>query len=247
MKRLFLMVAVSAALLPASSRARQPQSAAPVESRAASKCPEHIVVDGAVRQPMHVEPRRAVRLAEVLAMAGGMTEDAGRTVVVNHPAPGAGCAESADAGDGGARGGGIKVYDLNDVREGKTNPSVVVGDTVSVMWHPAVYVMGSVVRPQGMHFKGPLTISQAVAAAGGLAPDAAADRVNIYRRLYGSPGVITMVRVNLKAIMKGRAEDLTLQHYDVVEVPSKKRGVGHSYGPFFGPATKEAVPVRVIY
>ena len=85
----------------------------------------------------------------------------------------------------------------------------------------AVYVIGQVVRPQGIPFKQPITVTQAIAMAGGVLPDSGRDRVRIYRNKTEDKTRMVIL-VDLKAITKRRAEDVFLQPYDIVEVLSKE-------------------------
>jgi hypothetical protein len=86
---------------------------------------------------------------------------------------------------------------------------------------PLVYVVGHVVRARSIPFKPSITITQAVAMAGGVLPDAGVERVAIFRYV-SEHSPLTMTLVDLKAIAKRRAEDRLLQPYEIVEVLSKK-------------------------
>jgi protein involved in polysaccharide export with SLBB domain len=184
------------------------------------KCQKFIVVNGAVRAPGHLKVWDDMNLAQVLAMVGGVTERAGRIVQITHSALGSGCDESARAASDKPV-ERTEVYDLQDVRHGKANPLLLPGDVVTVSGAAMIYVTGRVLTPRAIIPKAPTTITQAIAAVGGVQPDALIERVKIYRRLYGNSSNAEIIVVDLRAIKKKRAEDIVLQPYDIVEVPCK--------------------------
>lgn len=85
---------------------------------------------------------------------------------------------------------------------------------------PAVYVVGYVIKPQAIPFNPNLTVSQAVAMAGGVTPDGGMERIRVTQHLTDNKR--REIVVDLKAIAKRRAEDILLQPYDIVDVPSKE-------------------------
>lgn len=94
---------------------------------------------------------------------------------------------------------------------------------------PHVHVTGSVVEPGWYPFKASLTVTQALAAGGGLRGDANKDCVRVFRTPADSV-YPTIIAVDLKAIRKRRAPDFTLQPYDFVHAVgrSMKRCLGTS-------------------
>jgi protein involved in polysaccharide export with SLBB domain len=219
---------------------QQPSGTVSGEKPDGAKCLRPVVVQGEVQVPARFELRRGARLLEVIAMSGGLTERAWRTVVITHAAPSSGCDEPATADEKGWA-ERTEVYDLDDVRGGKANPVLRPGDVVTVWSKPLIYVTGGVSKPQAITLEGPTTITQAIAAAGGVLPNGLADRVRVWRRSVGIEP--TRIVVDLKAIKKKRAEDLVLQPYDIVDVPCKSCPRG---GDYFGPRTKTELPLRVI-
>jgi len=92
------------------------------------------------------------------------------------------------------------------------NPHV----TIHIRKKP-VYVTGQVRRPGPVELSGPLTVSEAIALAGGFTDFAAKGKVRIIR---SKPSSKKIIRVNVKRIMAGKREkDILLQPGDVVEVP----------------------------
>lgn len=243
MRNLFTSLAILAASLLMSSQVTRPQQpSGEVSSGKADgeKCQKVIVVNGAVRAPSSFEIPDDAHLREILAMVGGVTERAGTTVQITHSALDLGCAEAARVGSDKPV-ERTQVYDLKDVRNGKANPLLLPGDVVTVSGEATIYVTGRVATPQAI--KAPATITQAVAAAGGVLPDGSIDRVKIYRRLDGTSGDLMLIVVNLKSIKKKQAEDLALQPYDIVEVPCKGYRGGNCGPALTGPDP----PMRIIY
>ncbi|HEY0547828.1 MAG TPA: SLBB domain-containing protein [Pyrinomonadaceae bacterium] len=84
-----------------------------------------------------------------------------------------------------------------------------------------IYVLGAVVAPRAIVFKSNIYVSQAVEMAGGVGREGGVDRIHIIR---GKPEDTnrTIIVVDLKAILKHKAEDICLQPNDVVEVLRKR-------------------------
>ena len=208
------------------------------------KCQTPVTITGAVRAPSRVELRRRIRLIELLVAAGGMTEGAGKTVELTRADLGSNC-ERVAQDEPNKKLGKVEVYNLAELLRGdeKANPYVQPGDTVDVSEASVIYVVGNVAKPQMIILKGPITVTQAIAMAGGALSKSITERVRILR------GQCDLVRetivVNLKAIKKRRAEDVVLQPNDIVEVP-RKGGHGGLVCQKLVPAAIE-LPLRIIY
>lgn len=211
-----------------------------------------VAVIGAVNSPGQFQLQRRVRLFELLAFAGGPHDRAGRVVQVIHtmsrsicqPAsPSAANTDSAEALEDSP----VEQYDLNEMRQGsaQSNPFAQPGDIVTVLEAAQAYVVGNVLRPIAIPLKEPVTISQAIAIAGGTMPDTKTDKVRIIRRESGS-GLKTELYVDLKAIEKRQADDIALQANDIVDVPASgsKRFLRSLIGTVV--PTISQLPVRVI-
>lgn len=186
-----------------------------------------VAVIGAVDKPGQFRLQRQVRLLELLSFAGGPTDKAGRVIDVIHTTGPNICQNGA--GDAGAVVGSqaLAVFRLNDTLKGKgeANPFVQPGDIVSVPEADQVFVVGYVYQPKSIPLKDkPITISRAVAMAGGPQREARIDRVRIVRQTADS-GKKQEIIVDLKAIEKQKAEDIALLPNDIVEVPSSLRKV----------------------
>jgi polysaccharide biosynthesis/export protein len=204
-----------------------------------------VAVVGAVDKPGRFQLQRQVRLLELLTFSGGPTEKAGRTVQIAHAENSPRCDNNeATAGSDET---GLNAYSLTDVLAGRpdANPFVRPGDVVSVLEADQVFVVGNVLRPSSISLKDPLTVSRAIAMSGGVLPYSKMDRVRIIRQPPGNAPKQELI-VDLKAIEKQNAQDVTLQPNDIVDVPVSggKRLLGNLVGAI-GPAVTQ-MPVRVI-
>lgn len=213
-------------------------------------CRTLITVTGEVRAPARIEVRRKtpVRLTEVLALAGGMTELAGKTVRIFHAAQDTDCDMIVSGRPEKSSEREARTLNIADILHGlnDANPTVRPGDIVVVSKNEVAYVVGSVMKPQPIILKEPTTVSQAIAMAGGVSTDARTEKTRIHRFTADSATRIS-ITVNLKAIMKGQAEDIRLQPYDVVDVPGKRE---HPVPPLYlkvAPPPVPALSLRVIY
>jgi polysaccharide biosynthesis/export protein len=179
-------------------------------------------VSGAVRTPTRVIMMRKVRLNEVLAASGGFTERAAGTIQILHteplmcPAPG----EEAEAAPMDPEKVPLEIVKLSDLRTGnpKGNPVVRPGDYIVVTEAEPVYVIGSVFYPQGVFLTENLTLSRAIAMAGGARKEGSLSDVKIFRSKPGVAGQ-EIIKVDYKAIKKNQKPDIFLQAYDVIEIP----------------------------
>jgi polysaccharide export outer membrane protein len=201
-----------------------------------------VAVIGAVRGPAQFKLQRPVRLSELLSFAGGPSEAAGQTVQVVHASGKSLCDKTENADETS----GLVSYLLVDTLHGipEANPFVRPGDLIQVPSADQVFVIGNVLRPLAIPLKEPLTVSRAIAMAGGTAPSTKKDKVKIIRQVPGSGK--QEINVDLKAIQKNQAEDVALLANDIIDVPvdgvkSVLRGLMGSVVPSIG-----QLPVRVI-
>ncbi len=179
-----------------------------------------VAVIGAVDKPSRFQLQRPVRLLELLAFAGGPTERAGRTIQIVNTESAQIC-ETTTQDSPGTVGTGLISYSLNETLkgDGRSNPYVRPGDTVNVLEAEQVFVVGNVYRPSPIPLKERITVSRAIAMAGGTMPDTKNDKIRIIRQAPGS-ATNTEIFINLKAIDKRQAEDVALQAGDIVDVPT---------------------------
>jgi polysaccharide export outer membrane protein len=207
-----------------------------------------VAVIGAVNAPGRFQLQRRVRLLELLAFANGPAERAGRNVQIIHSlTPTITCDLPATDGADEIATAGFISYNLNDTLRGeeKANPFVRPGDIITIPDADQVYVVGNVMKPSAIPLKEPITVSRAIAMAGGKMPDTKSDRVRVIRQLPGST-TKTEIYVDLNAIDKRKAEDIVLQPNDIVDVPtaSGKRLLKSFIGAIV-PSVAQ-LPVRVV-
>src|SRR5262245_29791185 len=110
---------------------------------------------------------------------------------------------------------------LSDMLAGSpdSNPFVQPGDVISVPEADQIFVTGFVVRPGPFAMVPGLTLSQAVAMAGGANPEGSIGRVRLVR---GTPGKGDRKETvySLHDIHKRKTQDVALQANDIVEIPS---------------------------
>jgi polysaccharide export outer membrane protein len=184
---------------------------------------EPVSVLGAVRAPSRFQLQRRVRLLELLTFVNGPADNAGRTVQVVHTGPRVACANSATTRDNDSEtaAGAIDSYLLSDTLRGddKANPYVQPGDVVSISVADQVYVIGNVVRPAAIALTEPMTVSRAIAMAGGTAIDTKKTAIHIIRQTPGTTDKKEIL-VDLEAINRHKAEDIVLVANDIIDVPA---------------------------
>jgi polysaccharide export outer membrane protein len=135
---------------------------------------------------------------------------------------------------------------LSDTLRGeeKANPYVQSGDVITIPEAQQVYVVGNVYSPKSLALKEPISVSRAIAMAGGPLRDSKTDRIHIVRQLPN--GEKKEMYVNLSAIARKRAEDVMLQPNDIVEVQeSAGKSVIRSLLGAVAPSVSQ-LPIRVI-
>lgn len=204
-----------------------------------------VSVFGAVKKPGVFQIRGAKTVVEVLSMAEGLAEDAGDTVVVMRGEGLSGAAQSipsdppaapaspskSDSSTAGAsrateeaaRGNTaeIKLKDLLESGDPRSNVVVYPGDVIKVTRAGVVYVVGEVKKPGGFMLKTNenITALQALAMAEGLTRTSAKSRARIIRTDESS-GARTEIPINLDKILAGRIADPLLRPKDIVFVPN---------------------------
>jgi polysaccharide export outer membrane protein len=206
-----------------------------------------VAVTGAVRGPAQFKLQRPVRLLELLSFAGGTADNAGEIVQVIHAGGALSCEQSNGPAVADTDASSFVTYKLSDTLHAvpEANPLILPGDLVSVPSAAEVYVIGNVLRPLAIPIKEPITVSRAVAIAGGTAPSTKRDKVRIIRQVPGGTKK-EEIFVNLGAIEKNKAEDVLLVANDVVDVPaSGAKTILRSLIGTIAPAISQ-LPVRVI-
>lgn len=179
-----------------------------------------VSVIGAVDKPGQFRLQRQVRLLELISFAGGQTDKAGRVINVIHAGGPNICAKDATGNGANTAAQGLQVFELNNTLKGVegSNPFVQPGDVVSLPEADQVFVVGYVYQPKAIPLKDkPITVSRAIAIAGGPQREASTSKVRIIRQAADG-GSKEEIPVDLKAILKLKSPDITLLPNDIVEV-----------------------------
>ncbi len=202
-----------------------------------------VAIIGAVNDQSRFELQRRVRLLELLTYAKGPSTKAGQTINIVHSTTSSPCKETDETDESAA----FSSYKLSDVLQGdpKSNPYLEAGDIVTVPEADQVYVVGNVFMPLTISLKEPITLTRAIAMAGGLRQDTRKDKIRVLRQ---EPGTTTRkeIVVDLYAIEKKSSEDLALAPNDIVDVPtSAGKSFLRSLIQGVGPSVSQ-LPVRVV-
>ena len=135
---------------------------------------QRITLLGQFKNPGTYDYPTKMRLMDVMALGGGLSEQAGRTAQVRRP-PNA-------EGEGGA----TFLVDLDKmIREGKSELNIEIngGDVIFVPEAGMFFVDGAVRRPGAYHITRRTGLSEALSLAGGMAPYADPEKVILIRHL----------------------------------------------------------------
>jgi polysaccharide biosynthesis/export protein len=188
---------------------RRPQVTVRVEAYAT----QNASVMGQVQKPGTYEIDTQRRVAEVLALAGGLTDIADRHITIERFGP---AKQKVD------------YYFSNTASSAiAQDPMVYPGDTVIVPKAPTVYVLGDVSKPGGYLINtnnSRMTVLQAIALAGYANHTAAVGKSKLVRETNTG---VQEINLQVGAMQKGKQPDVALLPDDVVYVPfSFMRNVG---------------------
>jgi len=213
---------------------RNPQVSVRISER---KSRQPATISGAVKSPMQVTMLRKVRLHELITKAGGWTDRASGTIEIMHteaemcPDPTDVFQKTALSSTGNF---GIVLFRLNDLKMGKeeADPYIRPGDIVRVTEAEPVYVMGAVVAGRELPLRDQLTLGRAIAMAGGPQRLANTNEVHIYRVKDGRSEQEDL-KYNYDAIKKGKAPDVLLKPYDIIDVRQSGPFSAKTFGDMF--------------
>lgn len=204
---------------------------------------QQVAVIGAVNDQSRFRLQRRVRLLELLTYAKGPSTRAGQTINIVHSSTPSPC-KVTDESDSGSV---FTSYKLSDVLQGdpKSNPYLEAGDIVTIPEADQIYVVGNVISPVTIPLREPITLTRAIAMAGGLKQDTRKDKIRVLRQEPGTT-VRKEMTVDLSAIEKKSSEDLALLPNDIIDVPTSAgksflRGLFQGFVPSVG-----QLPVRVV-
>ena len=210
-------------------------------------------LNGAVRSPQRFQIKRPVHLNELLVLSGGITDRSSGEISIFRPAnlscssaPKGGGTEFVKASQpGGAERLSVKISDI--LRgDALANPRIYSGDIVTVLEAPPVYIIGGVNSSQPIPLRAQLSLSRAVATAGGLAKEGSGN-ITIFRR---EGRETKRIEASLDKIAAGQMEDPILKAFDIVDVPQKGKP-SRSRPPVIDPKVSRSplltsLPLRVI-
>lgn len=177
---------------------------------------------GAVNKPRRVPLTREMRVFDLISEGGGLAEKAGNIIQLIHTrtaedksvSPLNENAASAMIAEN------VEFIDLRDlVRRPELNRVIRDGDVLNIPEAGVIYVTGSVNKPGMFALKEQIRLTQAIAMAGGLAPDSRKKEVQLIRTTDPATQVKVAKVINLLEVEKNPDKDILLQPYDVVLVP----------------------------
>jgi polysaccharide biosynthesis/export protein len=202
-----------------------------------------VALIGAVNEQGRYQMQRRLRLLDLLSFAKGPSDKAGQTINIVR-APRTDVCEND--GESASPEGVFISLRLNETLRGeaKANPYVQSGDIITIPEAEQVYVVGNVYSPKALSLKEPISVTRAIAMAGGPLRDSKTDKIHIVRQQPN--GEKSEIYVNLSAIARKRAEDVMLQPNDIVEVSeSSGKSLVRSLLGAVAPSMGQ-LPVRVI-
>jgi polysaccharide export outer membrane protein len=140
-------------------------------------------------------------LYDLISVAGGLTEKAGRNLTIEH------------------RGGSKVELQLsgNLAEDSKNNVEIFPGDLIIVSKAGIVYVVGDVNHPSGFLIEdNNLSVLKALALAGGNTRTSALNKTRIIRQ---TPNGVTEIPIQLKKVLYAKAPDVPLVKGDILFVP----------------------------
>jgi polysaccharide biosynthesis/export protein len=191
---------------------------------------QRVAVTGAVARPGSYEIIGPRTLLEVLSMAGGFINQgyptgggaqAGDVINVIRDQNAPDLAKSIKTGAvqpfaPKTETMAIDLHRLLSGQEPQLNIAVRNGDVINVPFAGTAYVLGGVRKPGNISVKEDLTVSQAVAMAGGVDPILGTNNITILR--FDKNGKPISIHTNLCDIIARTDPDLSLKDHDVVVV-----------------------------
>jgi polysaccharide export outer membrane protein len=182
---------------------------------------QRISMIGAVEKPGVFDVSGQKTVLDLLAIAGGLKEDAGQLLFLIRPVR-ADEEASEVKKDPDGEVPRTFIIDLEEMLikgDLTQNLPLYHGDVINIPVSGKIFVGGEVGNPGGFPLKGKkLTVSQAITLAGGLKSGAAGSETKIFR--YSEKGTgKEILSANVYAIQKGQEEDLYLKENDIIIIP----------------------------
>src|SRR5262249_50087428 len=166
---------------------------------------QFVFVTGAVKTPGKVALQGGTTLKDALSEAGGLTAEAGDSILG---------ARAVTGPDGIARDPERRGFSRNDIETGLANLVLKPGDVITVSEKDYFFIQGEVRKPGKYELKPGLTLMQAIAMAEGLTDWANRGEVKLFR----SEGDQGKRRISLKDSEKEKTPDVPLAPGDNIIV-----------------------------
>jgi polysaccharide biosynthesis/export protein len=186
---------------------------------------QRVMVSGAVLQPGSYEMIGPRTLLEMLGKAGGINEKAADVIYVirSQSASDVARVSKVAAVAGGAKpfspGSENIIIDLRRLTQQgalELNIPIKSGDVIYVPYARSAYVLGAVNKPGNVFIKDNVTVTQAIAMAGGLNLLLASNSVSIVR--FDENGQKVNLSMNLGGVTSGKDADIVMKENDIVYV-----------------------------
>ncbi len=195
------------------------------------------VLDGAVKTPQRFQISRSVALNELIIVSGGFTDKVSGEIqifrpqnlnclakITEKPQPSDETALTQEKyvparQDNGSQYINIKISDLLKGKA-EANPQILSGDIITVLEAQPIYVIGGVANPKQISTRSQMTLSRAIASAGGVTKDGDGKRITIFRRAGNETKII---EADLEKLKTDQTADIILQAFDIVEVAQTGR------------------------
>jgi len=177
---------------------------------------QKVAVTGAVNKPDHYALIGPRYLLEVLGMAGGLSDKAGEVAHIIRSQKGSSSPRGVSSFSPGTE---TVVVDLNRLLlKGAVdlNYPIQNGDVIHVPFANLAFVLGAVHKPGEVPVKNNMTVTKAVAQAGGQHIILASNSATILR--VDENGQRQTIPINIASITKGHEPDVPLKENDIVFV-----------------------------
>jgi polysaccharide export outer membrane protein len=180
---------------------------------------QSVAVIQAVQKPGNYFLNRRVRLLELLALAGGPSDEAGSKILVARTGSTSNCEARQNPDETGEL--TLMDYKLRDVLENKVDLVMKPGDIVSVMKADVIFVYGNVNKQGQITMAEPITLTQALASAEGTKAATNKNAIRVFRQKAGSMERDEFV-YDLGDINSRKIQDPYLEPNDIVAVSEDK-------------------------
>ena len=176
-----------------------------------------VTVTGAVNKPDIYNLTQSRSLVEMIALAGGLNEEAGQMVRVNTTQIDPQTSEAKKL---------VLLLNIEELLSGEAGSSNFIlsaGDSIFVPKAGGVFIEGAVEEPGSYPITEALGLRKALLLAGGIKWEADKSNVGIIRKGYNQPVVI-----NYQEIEDDKAQDITIENGDliIVNYNTPKRSLG---------------------